>query len=352
MAEEIDKNPDSTGSDARANSKTEPFVAKVGDGGKVSGRSKLSYLGFLLAPFQLLRHRKRYVLYAIVLVVVLIGGWLFIKQTFHIGEKVYAQAAGHKVYKQDVKDLIGDTKGVSDHQAAGALADKYLLEAMAKEQSVKITDKDIQQQYGQNITAKDRKDPSYEYQQAVNNAYMAKMKAKYNGVYKGDLLVGHFDRYIPAFDVSAAYKKVVPQMGDPKAIEADKEYAKNFLTKLYNEIQGHKITWKQAIQAEHKDRRLGEVVYPSLSHSDSFDTSKGTVTLFDAPVAQAKVSALKAGETSKPFEVFIYNPNLKKTYSTYYMVVHLNYKYGGHVKGFFQEYLVSSKKKFDYQVNV
>lgn len=350
MAEDTDKKPDSASSGTGAGNKAEPVVAKVGDGGKAPRRFKLPSTK---SPLQFIRHNKRYVLYTVLVAAILIGGWLFIKQTFHIGDKVYAQAAGHKIYKKEVKDLIGNSKGVSDRDAATVLADKYLLEAMAKEQDVKVTDKDIQNQYGNKVDLKEqRQKNAYNYQQLANDAYVYKMRAKYNGIYKGDLLVAHFSRYIPAFDVSAAYKKAIPEMGDPKAIASDKKYAKDFITKLYSQINDHKITWDQAIQMEHKDPRLGELIYPSLSHSEPFDTSKGPVTLFDSPVAQAKVSNLNKGQTSKPFEVSIYNPDLKKTYGTYYLVIHMDYKYGGHAQGFFQEYLVSSKKKFDYKVNV
>ncbi len=350
MAEDTDKKPVVEGSADTAG--TSGGAAKVGDGGKIPKRRKLS-LGLLFVPLRRIRNKKKTFAYIILAAIIIGGGWAVIKKEFHIGDKVYARAAGHKVYKQEVKDLIGNTQGVSDHDAATVLADKYLTEALAKDQGVTVTDQDIRNQYGGKVNLKDQqKNYAYAYQQAVNSAYFNKLQAKYNGVYRGDILVAQFSRYIPASPVSAAYKKAIPEMGDPKAIAADKQYADDFINKLYNQLQDHKITWKQAFHMEQTDPRLGVKAYPSLSHSGPFDTSKNPVTLFDAPAAQQKISGLKAGETTKPFVVSVYNQDTKKSFDSYYLVVHMSSTYGGHASGSFQQYLVDSKKRLDYQVNV
>src|SRR5689334_18998973 len=73
--------------------------------------------------------------------VVVVGGVLMF-HPWHSGQKVYAEAAGHKIYKKDIQSLQvvnGQKKDVTDHQAATVLAEKYLTEAMSKQQGVKIT---------------------------------------------------------------------------------------------------------------------------------------------------------------------------------------------------------------------
>ncbi|HEX5743905.1 MAG TPA: hypothetical protein VFX84_00420 [Candidatus Saccharimonadales bacterium] len=288
-----------------------------------------------------------------ILAAVLVGGWLVLKSVFHIGEKVYAEAAGHKIYREEVKDLIGDTKGISDHDAATALADKYFTEALAKEQGITVTDKDIQEQLGRGADLKkQKKDNHYIYQTVVNNAYFDKLQAKLNGVYKGYMIIVHFDRYIPATPVSDAYKKAIPQMGDPKAIKADKEYAKQFIDKLYEQLRNHKITWEEAAKMEQDDPRVGRTNYPTASHSGPFDTSKAPVTAFNAPVAQGEVSQLKKGAFTKPFPVPVYNPDTKKNPASYYLIVRMDSKYGGSAKGNFFTYTLDAKKRLHYAVNV
>src|SRR5690242_10485653 len=75
------------------------------------------------------RISQKTLLYTLLAIVILAGVVVVLHNRFHLGEKVYAQAAGHKIYKADVEKLIGNAKGISNHEAATVLADKYLTEA-------------------------------------------------------------------------------------------------------------------------------------------------------------------------------------------------------------------------------
>src|SRR5262249_40624548 len=153
-------------------------------------------------------------------------------------------------------------------------ADRYLTEALAKEQKITVTDQDIQAQYGPTTNlSKEKKDDPYSYQAQVNSAYFDKLQHQYDGEYKGFLLVTQFSRYIPARPVTPALKTAIPQMGDQLAIDADKQYAQDLINNLYKQIQSGKITWEQAAQMEKNDPRVGTTIYPALSHSGPFDTS-------------------------------------------------------------------------------
>ena len=50
-------------------------------------------------------------------------------------------------YKKDIDDLIGISKGVSDHTAARVLANEYLYQAMAKKADITVTNKDLVAEY-------------------------------------------------------------------------------------------------------------------------------------------------------------------------------------------------------------
>lgn len=347
MATETDNKTVSTDGGASAGSSS-PSAAKVGDGGKITRPRKLSF------PIRQVRNKKKIALYSLLTAAVVIGGWIFLKQVFHIGEKVYAQADGHKIYKRDVKGLIGKAKGVSDHDAATVLADKYLTKALAKEQNITVSDADIQAEYGDKVDLKQqKKDNAYLYQLTVNNTYFDKLQAKYQGVYKGYLIVAQFSRYISTSPIAPAYKAAIPEMGDPKAIAADKKYAKDFITKLSNQLNDHKITWQQAAKMEYNDPRLGRVAYPALSHSGPFNTSKEPQTLFDAPSAQREIGKLSAGQISKPFAVSVYSPETKKSFDSYYLLVRMDSTYGGgHAGGTFLQFLIQSRQQLGYKVNV
>jgi len=289
---------------------------------------------------------------AIVLVVllVLIGGALLIHGKVHIGEKIYAQAAGHKIYKQDIKTLIGSNKGVSDHQAATVLADKYLTEALAKEQGITVSDKDLQTAYGPVIEML-KKNNEYSYQLQVNQLYFDKLQTYNQGVYKGYLLVGHFSRNI-VLQPDAAAGQVIST--DSPAVAADKKYAQDFLTNLYNQIKAGRITWDQAAAIEKADPTLGENMYSSLSHSGPFDASRAPISLFAPASAQEQLSKLKKGQISKPFVVSVTNSvgTDGQTFESYFLVVRMDSTAGGKSGVGFQEELQQAKQRLGYKVNV
>jgi hypothetical protein len=293
---------------------------------------------------------KRKMSIVLAVLVVLVGGALLLHGKVHIGEKVYAQAAGHKIYKQDVQNLIGNTKGVTDRQAATVLADKYLTEALAKEQGITVSDKDLQTAYGPVIETL-KKNNEYSYQLQVNQLYFDKLQTYNQGVYKGYLLVGHFSRNIVLQPDSASGQVISTNSA---AVAADKKYAQDFLTNLYNQIKAGKITWDQATQMEKDDPTIGTNMYPSLSHSGPFDASKAPISLFTPASAQEQLSKIKAGQISKPFVVSVTDSvgTDGQTFESYFLVVKMDSTAGGKSGVGFQEELQQAKQRLGYKINV
>jgi len=322
---------------------TETSSVKAGSGGEMKRALKLP------KP----KMRKRNLLYAVLIIVVLVGGWQVVRKELRIGEKVYAQAAGHKIYREDVKDLIGNTKGVSDRQAATVLADKYLTEAMAKDAKVSVSDQDLVNEYGKEINTQKTQQKLY-YQRKVNQLYFKKLGAYTRGIYKGKYLIANFSRNIPhPSPLMAEEKSANPNLGNPKAIAADKKYAENLLTKLYNQITDGKITFDQAIEAEQQDPQVGLKAYPTQPHSGSFDTSKGYGSLLTADVTAKKIPTIQAGTTTKPFLAATSSgaTDNNSTLGSYYLVVRMDESRGG-VNMSFDQYLQESKQKLGYKINV
>jgi hypothetical protein len=320
-------------------------ASKVGDGGQPGGPRKL---------LRLPKTNKKLIALAL-LAILLLAGWLHFG--LHVGERVYAQAAGHKVYKKDIENLIGNTKGVSNHQAATVLADKYLTEAMAKKAGIKITNQDLVAEYGPSIS-KQKADNPYIYQKNVNTVYFDNLSAYNTGLYKGKVLVANFSRHIafqsPFLDIQSATDSL---LGNPVAIAADKQYAKDFITQLYNQIKSGKITFDQAIQKEHDNPEVGLKAYGSLSHSGPFNTADVNLpgTSLIAPISiQRKIKNMKSGEMSAPFPVAVSNSlyNRDITTDSYYVVVRMDSMAGGHSKLTYDQYLAQAKKQLGYKINV
>lgn len=272
----------------------------------------------------------------------------------HVGQKIYAQAAGHKIYKSDIENLIGDNKKIKEHDAATVLADKYLTEAMAKDQGLSIDDQDIEAAYGSAINDQ-KKNDKYSYQLQVNQLYFNKLQAYNQGIYKGNLLVAHFSRYIPFKPLTAEQQAAIPKFGNPGAIAEDKQYAQTLISNLYSQIRSGKLTFKQASQVERNDPRVGTSMYPALTHSGPFDTSKNPNPLLNTSSIRKKISSIKPGQTTKPFVVRVSgstNPNIVNPFESYFLVVKMDASLGGHGDPNFQKYLTEAKKDLGYAVNI
>lgn len=302
-----------------------------------------------------LKNKKTISIGVIVIAVIIAGGWFVLDRMGKIGngQKVYAEAAGHKVYKSEIDDLIGKNKGISEHQAAQVLADKYLTEALAKERGITVTDNDLTAQFGKDVL-KQKTTNKYLYQSNLNQEYFIKLVANNNGVYKGKYLVANFSRHIQVYPTLPEDKMQDPLLGNADAVAKDKQYAQDFITNLYNQITSGKITFDQAIQIEHNDPRVGLKAYPSLTHSGSFDTSYTPLGVLNAPSIREKINSIKAGETTKPFAVSVSvslkNPN--KTADSYFLVIHMDQTSGSYTGMDFSQYLDQAKKRLNYQVNV
>ncbi len=328
----------------------------VGPSGEVDAPSKVTVSANMPATRRLRRPklprvRKKTLLAAFLIVILVVAGSIFVASKLHIGQKVYAQAAGHKIYKQDVEDLIDNNKSISDHDAAAALADKYLTEAMAKNAKVTVTDQDLVSAYGKDINTQ-KTEQKYYYQQKVNQLYLKKLSAYNVGIYKGEYLITSFSRNIPyPSPLLVENEAANPDLGNPKVIAADKKYADDFITSLYNKITAHKISFDQAITAEHNNPQVGVKAYPTSPHSGPFDTSNGYQSILSADVTRQKLVGIKAGTITKPFLAGTSSGSDKGTSGSYYLVVRMDESKGGSGLSFTQ-YLQQSKKKFGYKVNV
>lgn len=297
----------------------------------------------------LLHINKKKILWIVLIVIVLVGGWLIATDKLHFGDKVYAQAAGHKIYKKEVEAIKVNNKSISDNTAATVLANKYLSQAMAKEQNVTISGSDIKA-----ADCPSQKSNPFGYQTCVNQLYFTKLGNKNEGIYKGKALIANFSRYIPfPSPLLEKQKALNPKIGDPAAIAADKTYAKNFITDLYDQIISGKITFDQAIEMEHNDPVVGETAYPSLVHSGPFDGRISQDNLISAYSIRQKIAAMKPGEITKPFAPS--GPASladDKTNETYFLVVKMDQVSGGHGNTSFDQQIQQAKKKLGYKVNV
>jgi hypothetical protein len=290
----------------------------------------------------------------IVAIVALIGfvAWSIFGDKLQDNRKVYAQAAGHKVYEQELRDFIGDNQGISDHDAAQVLADKYLTEALAKERGVTVTDEELVASYG-NEVKKQKTTFKYAYQNKLNQLYLAKLQANNNGVYKGKMLVANFSSHIEFKPALPEDKLKDPLLGDPEAVARDKKYAEDFITDLYNKITSGEITFEQAIKMEHADPRLGKQAYTSLSHSGSFDTSLSPNPVLNVKSIRQKINSIKAGEITMPFVVRV-SDSLEddSTAESYFLAVKMDQTSGSYTGKDFGEYLEEAKKRLEYAVYI
>lgn len=314
---------------------------RVGDGGQKKGP------GSLLTWF---KRNKKLVLLSTA-AIILVAGWLYFG--LHVGQKVYAQAAGHKVYKSEIDDIRNGKNSITEHQAAVVLADKYLTQAMAKDHGVKVTEADIVKAYGPTVEEQKKSNP-YAYQNAVNQLYFVKLNANNQGNYKGKLLVANFSRNVPYDSALLPEKKAAnPNLGNPAAIAADKKYAKDFITNLYNQVTSGKMSFDQAMQEERANPVVGEKAYVTQDHSGSFDGPVSQINLLNTDAVHAMLATTKAGTTTKPFVVripaSIFN---NSTTEGYYLVVKLDHKSGGDSTMNFRQELAQAKKELGYKVNV
>lgn len=341
MAANTNKNSASSAGD------TEP-AAKVGDGGQ----------GTKLGRFRRPVITKKRLFLGLAVVAGLVAVAVLLTSVAHIGQKVYAEAAGHKIYKKDIESLQvvdGRKTGVTDHQAATVLADKYLSEAMAKQEGIKVTQVDIVAAYGSSINDQKKMNP-YGYQNLVNQLYFSDLNEHNVGVYQGKLLVANFSRYVPyQSGLLAQQKAAESKLGDPAAIAQDKQYAQKFINNLYNQITAKKITFDQAIEMEHNDPVVGQnSFYSTQQHSGPFNGPIGQVGLLAAHSIRDKVTSMKAGTLSKPFVVRVSNSatDANSTAESYFLVVQMDKVSGGSNGMTFDQQLKQAKKQLGYKVNV
>lgn len=264
---------------------------------------------------------------------------------------LYAQAAGHKIYEKDLRNLLGDNNlGVSDSEAATVLADKYLLESLAKEQGIAVSDEELTTEYGKDVL-KQKDENKFAYQNKLNELYFTKLAADNRGVYKGKMLVTHFSRFVPFEPMDKPRGSLI---GNPKAIARDKKYAKDLIDRLHSDIRSGKITFDEAMKIERNDHVVGLKGYPTLSHSGTFDNSSTTDGLIKLPSVQEEIRNISPGEMSEPFVVRVGNSlENDSTAESYFLLIQLGEAFGGNKANIdFGQYLDEAKKRLEYEVYV
>jgi hypothetical protein len=295
---------------------------------------------------------RRFIVLLLVIIIAIAGGVVFYNSNPHRGEKVYAEVAGHKIYGSEIDDLLGKRKEISAHDAATVLADKYLTEKLGKEKGINITNKDLLAQYGKEIQ-KQKKNNRYNYQKMVNDLYFTKLQAYNNGVYKGDLIIANFSRHVEFLPVLPEDKAKDPLLGKASAIAKDKKYAKNLMNRLYDGVISGKISFKQAMDIEHKDPQVGIREYSSLPHSTPFDTSLYTNPILNVTSIKEKINSIKAGDTTRPFVVRVGNSlSGKSTAESYFLMIHMDKSSGSYSGMSFQKYIDKTKQTLGYKINV
>jgi hypothetical protein len=281
-------------------------------------------------------------------------GWTFLDDKLTDDKKVYAEAAGHKVYEEEIRDFLGENVfRISDHDAAQVLADKYLTEALAEELGITVDDNELAAQYGKKEVKKQKTNNKYAYQNKLNQVYFDKLQAYNRGVYKGKALVTHFSRFVP-YESPLLYedKQIEPKIGNKAAIAKDKKHAEDLINRLYDDINSGKISFEEAAQIERKDPLVGEKAYPTLSHSGPFDTTFDTRTFLNNKSIRDQIGELKTGELTKPVAIKVVNSmNGDSLAESYFLSVLLDEVSGGGNKDF-ATYLDEAKKRLGYGVYI
>lgn len=298
---------------------------------------------------------KKTLLAIFIIIFLIVGGWFVLvkKNSLNNSGKVYAEAAGHKIYKKEVDELINGDQGITEHEAAQVLADKYMTEALGKEQGVTVSDKELIDQYGKGIK-KQKTENKYAYQNKLNQLYFLKLRYQSSGIYKGKFLMANFSRHIPFKSPLLKEDKAAdPLLGNPKVIRQDKKYAQDLITGLYNDINSKKITFDQAIKIEQNDPVVGTDVYPTLSHSGSFDSSKEGGGPFNISALKESGQNIQPGQMTKPFAVKVSDSvDGDSTTESYFLVIRLDSASGGNNVGNYQQYIDKAKERLGYGVYV
>ncbi len=311
--------------------KTEPSIVKSADSSPSPNKKPL------------------YVFIGIALIVSLLA-WLLVAQPF---ARPVAEVNGHLIYRQDTKKMTSKNKKINTKDAAIVLADKYLVEAIAEQQNVEVSQADLEQEFGKQINDQKESDP-YTYQANINSLYFKKLGALNAGAYKGEYVVAHFSRNI-AYDspLLAEQKRFMPTIGNQAAIAADRAYAEKFINDLHTKVSSGKITFDQAMQAERKDSYLGEGAYGTLSHSRAFDTTLAQDSVLNTKSILKTINEIKPGTVTKPFVVKV--PNSDKDDSkvdSFFLMVKMDSSKGGNTGKTFDEQLKQKKQELGYKINV
>lgn len=140
---------------------------------------------------------------------------------------------------------------------------------------------------------------------AYRDILSAKLPLLMQSQQSGRFIVANFDKN---FDKSLNSVKSLTEEEHKAIMKQDKDYATDFINKLYKDIKSSKITFDQAMERERKDPKLGEKAISASFHSDSFNKQKdnktiqvSSITITGNPEIYEKIKDLKAGEMSEPF---------------------------------------------------
>lgn len=301
-------------------------------------------------------NKRKFLGLGVIIVIALIGflSWSFLSDKINDNKKIFAEAAGHKIYEEEIHDLLGDNENnISDHDAAEVLANKYFLETLANEEGITITDEELVDVYGKSIN-KQKENDKYTYQYQVNQLYFDKLQANKDGIYKGKMLIANFSRHVEFHPVLPEDRTGDPKLGNPKAIAEDKKYAEDLINRLYNDIKSGKITFDKTIKIEHNDPLLGTKAYKTLPHSGSFDTTYATNPVINVESIRQKINEIKPGEITEPFVVRVGNSlGGDTTAESYFLVVQMDKSSGGGGIGMEPgQYIEEAKKRLGYEIYI
>jgi hypothetical protein len=293
----------------------------------------------------------------VVVVVIVVAGlvaWGYFG--LRIGQKVYGEVAGHKIYKSEIVAMQKSSPHTSTRQVVQVLLQKYLDEKVAAENHVVVTAQDTQDQ----IKAATAGNPNnaYDRQVAINDVYESMIQAAVTDHFAGKFIIAHFDQNIPMYTSTGAMvpSEVSGGIGDPAVIAADQAYAENFITATYQKITTHKESFDQGMQAEQNDPKIGSKALGGVNHSGEFNSATGdfsnTVTINQSSVA-GQIKALKAGQISKPLlakEDVSAARDGSKLLPAYYLIVDMTDVRNAHTN--YYRYMIQARQRLGYKSNV
>lgn len=194
----------------------------------------------------------------------------------------------------------------SDQAIATKLLDEQLYTRMGEAIGISFTDTQVKAE----VAARNGSTPEHDnpYIDRVVHLSMLKsaIETAFVGHVTGKLIIAHFDQFIlvKGSEAARSQAELSRTPAQQSVLLADiKQYASNYINKLYTELQSGQLSFDQGIIRTLADVRLGRVALPSLAPSGDFDTLNDTDLQYgmtNQPVIQAALASTPVGGISKP----------------------------------------------------